>query len=86
MLNRRILRIKAFKVMYSFAEDPTKSLAEAESELEVSCEATRSLYLFMLGIIPYLTREASARIESAKGKFNPTEEDRPSFGQRPGPD
>lgn len=76
MLNRRILRIKAFKVMYSFAEDPTKSLAEAESELEVSCEATRSLYLFMLGIIPYLTREASARIESAKGKFNPTEEER----------
>lgn len=76
MLNRRILRIKAFKVMYSFAEDPAKSLAEAESELEVSCEATRSLYLFMLGIIPYLTREASARIESAKGKFNPTEEER----------
>ena len=76
MLNRRILRIKAFKVMFSFAEDPAKSLAEAESELEVSCEATCSLYLFMLGIIPYLTREASARIESAKGKFNPTEEER----------
>ena len=69
MLNRRILRIKAFKVMYSFAEDPTKSMAEAESELEVSCEATRSLYLFMLGIIPYLTREASARIESAELVF-----------------
>lgn len=76
MLNRRILRIKAFKVMYSYAEDPTMSLTEAESQLEVSCEATRSLYLFMLGIIPFLTREASARIESAKGKFNPTEEER----------
>ena len=76
MLNRRILRIKAFKVLYSFAEDPSMTLAEAESQLEVSCEATRSLYLFMLCIIPYLTREAAARIESAKGKFNPTEEER----------
>ncbi|MBR1926393.1 MAG: hypothetical protein IJ840_01370 [Bacteroidales bacterium] len=62
--------------MYGCAEDPSKSLAEAESELEVSCEATRSLYLFMLSVIPYLTREAAARIENAKGKFNPTEEER----------
>ena len=76
MLNRRILRIKAFKVLYSFAEDPSMTLSEAESQLEVSCEATRSLYLFMLGIIPYLTREAAARIERGKGEFNPTEEER----------
>ena len=76
MLNRRILRIKAFKVLYSYAENPAMTLAEAESALETSCEATRSLYLFMLSIIPCLTREAAARIENAKGKFNPTEEER----------
>ena len=76
MLNRRILRIKAFKVLYSFAEDPSMTLAEAESQLEMSCEATRSLYLFMLGIIPYLTREAAVRIENAGKKFNPTEEEK----------
>ena len=76
MLNRRILRIKAFKVLYGYAENPAMTLAEAESALETSCEATRSLYLFMLSIIPCLTREAAARIESAKGKFNPTEEER----------
>lgn len=75
MLNRRILRIKAFKVLYSFAEDPSMTLAEAESQLEISCEATRSLYLFMMSLIPALTDEAASRIEAARGKFNPTEEE-----------
>ena len=76
MLNRRILRIKAFKVLYSYAENQSMTLAEAESLLEASCEATRSLYLFMLDIIPYLTAEARTRIENAQRKFNPTEEER----------
>lgn len=76
MLNRRILRIKAFKVLYSYAENPAMTLAEVESALEISCEATRSLYLLMLDIIPAITREAAARIENARGKFNPTEEEK----------
>ena len=76
MLNRRILRIKAFKVLYSYAENPSMTLPEAESLLEASCEATRSLYLFMLDIIPYLTAEARTRIENARNKFNPTDEER----------
>lgn len=76
MLNRRILRIKAFKVLYSYAENPSMTLAEAESQLETSCEATRSLYLFMLSIIPHITREASERIENARKKFNPSEEEK----------
>ena len=76
MLNRRILRIKAFKVLYGYAENQSMTLAEAESLLEASCEATRSLYLFMLDIIPYLTSEARTRIENARLKFNPTEEER----------
>lgn len=75
MLNRRILRIKAFKVLYSYVENPSATLPEAEALLEASCEATRSLYLFMLDIIPYLTAEARTRIENARNKFNPTEEE-----------
>ncbi|MBR4817861.1 MAG: hypothetical protein IKZ72_04400, partial [Bacteroidales bacterium] len=76
MLNRRILRIKAFKVLYSYAENPSMSLKEAQAQLEMSCRATRSLYLFMLSIIPALTEEARARIEAARSKFNPTEEEK----------
>lgn len=76
MLNRRILRIKAFKVLYSYAENPSMTLKEAQAQLEMSCRATRSLYLFMLAIIPALTEEARARVEAARAKFNPTEEEK----------
>ena len=76
MLNRRILRIKAFKALYSYAENPAMTLKEAEAMLEHSCEATRDLYLFLLSVIGPLTAEASSRIEAARSKFNPTEEER----------
>ena len=76
MLNRRILRIKAFKVLYSSVIAENMSLAEAESQLEISCEATRDLYIYMLGIVSPLTKIARDRIEAAKSKLNPTEEER----------
>ena len=75
MLNRRILRIKAFKVLYSYAENPALTLKEALASLETSEEATRDLYLYMLSVIPALTQEAARRVEAARGKFNPTQED-----------
>ena len=75
MLNRRILRIKAFKVIYGYAVKGNMTLDEAFSELDKSCEATRDLYLFMLAIISPLTQIARDRIEAARAKFNPTEEE-----------
>ena len=75
MLNRRILRIKAFKVLYSNAIAENMSLNQAQSQLDVACEATRDLYVYMLGIVSPLTKIARDRIESAKSKFNPTEEE-----------
>lgn len=76
MLNRRILRIKVFKVLYCSVLAGGGTLAEAEAGLDASCEATRDLYVFMLGIVPPLTRVARERLESARKKFNPTEEER----------
>ena len=76
MLNRRILRIKAFKTLYGSVLSGNMLLAQAESQLEVSCEATRDLYIYMLGIVSPLTAIARDRIEAAKAKFNPTEEER----------
>lgn len=76
MLNRRILRIKVFKAIYTYAENPGMTLKELESLLELSCESTRDLYLFMLSVTKPLTEEALSRIESARNKFNPTEEER----------
>ena len=75
MLNRRILRIKAFKVLYSYAVTGRPSLREALRQLDCSCEAVRDLYLFMLALVSPLTREANNRMESAKGKINPSPED-----------
>ena len=75
MLNRRILRIKAFKVLYSYAENRTMTLQEALSALDISCEATRDLYLLLLAVIGPLTAEAARRAEAARHKFNPTEEE-----------
>lgn len=76
MLNRRILRIKAFKVLYGSVLAGNMSLSQAEAQLEMSCEATRDLYIYMLGIISPLTKIARDRIEAAKAKFNPTEEEK----------
>ena len=76
MLNRRILRIKAFKVLYSSVLSGNMSLAQAETQLECSCEAARDLYIYMLGIVSPLTAIARERIEAAKTKFNPTDEER----------
>jgi len=75
MLNRRILRIKAFKVLYSYAENPDMTFKEAQSLLDASSEATRDLYLFLLGIVEPLTEEARRLVEAAREKFNPTEEE-----------
>ena len=76
MLNRRILRIKAFKVLYSSVLSGNMALAEAESQLDLACEATRDLYIYMLGIVSPLTKIAQDRIEAAMAKFNPTEEEK----------
>lgn len=75
MLNRRILRIKAFKVLYSYAENPDLTCSEVLSRLKAGCEATRDLYLLLLSITGPLTEEARRRIEAARGKFSPTEEE-----------
>ena len=75
MLNRRILRIKAFKAIYSRVENPAMSLKDIEFELEQSCEATRDLYLRLLALVSPLTMEARSRIEAARSKFNPSPEE-----------
>ena len=66
MLNRRILRIKAFKVLYSSVLAENMSLAQAEAQLDASCEAARDLYIYMLGIVSPLTQIARERIDKLR--------------------
>ncbi len=76
MLNRRILRIKAFKVLYSVEMAGSLPYSEVEAKLDASCESVRDLYVMMMGIISPLTAVAEEKIASAKKKFNPTEEEK----------
>lgn len=76
MLNRRILRIKVFKVLFSCAENKGMTLKDAREAFNDSCEATRDLYLYMMSIIVPLTETARKQIDAAAAKFNPTEEER----------
>ena len=76
MLNRRILRIKAFKTLYGSVISDNMSLPQAEAQLEVACEATRDLYIYMLGVVSPLTAIAKDRLDAARAKFNPTDEER----------
>ncbi|MBQ0043817.1 MAG: hypothetical protein KBT05_02215 [Bacteroidales bacterium] len=65
MLNRRILRIKAFKALYSSVilreSGADTSISDAEKLLAESCESTRNLYVLMLGLVPALTAVAGTK-------------------------
>lgn len=76
MLNRRILRIKAFKELFAIEMSQDKSLANARKELDMALESTRDLYLFMLAGIPAITAIAQDRINQLKKKINKTEEEK----------
>lgn len=76
MLNRRILRIKAFKELFAIEMLPERSLADARKELDLSIEATRDLYLFMLSSVEALTSVAQERFAQLQKKVNKTEEEK----------
>ena len=76
MLNRSILRIKAFETAYSSVLSGDLTLPAARCRLKESCEATRDLFVFLCGMVAPLTAVASERIEVLRTKFNPSEEER----------
>lgn len=75
MLNRRILRIKAFKALYEYSVRGGMELPEVLEELERSSEAVRDLYVYMLGLVPALTATAAERLRMRMNKLRPDEED-----------
>ncbi|HIZ87051.1 MAG TPA: transcription termination factor [Candidatus Coprenecus pullistercoris] len=76
MLNRRLIRIKVFKVLYSVVTSGSDSVKEAEKTLMYSCEKTLHLYYFILNAAVALQNAAENRIETGLKKFNPSPEER----------
>lgn len=73
MLNRRLIRIKVFKVLYAAETSESVELSAAEKELLLSCSKTLDLYYFLLNIAPALKRLALQKIEAGRNKFHPSE-------------
>ena len=61
-----MLRVKAFKILYSYAENPGMTLKEALAALDTSCEATRDLSVYLLSIVIPLTAEAARQAEALR--------------------
>lgn len=75
MINRRLLRIKVFKVLFSRVYSGKESYQAAEKELLLSCEKTLDLYYFLLKIPIEIRKIAQEKIESGLQKFHPTPEE-----------
>jgi len=71
MINRRLIRIKVFKVLYSNMFGGSDSIQEAQKQLRMSCQSTHQLYFFIMNLMVALRKAAQARIENGLRKFNP---------------
>lgn len=75
MLNRRLIRIKAFKELFAFEFSGGTSPQAAVSNLMKDCDKTRELYCFLLNITGSLVKVARERIDAGMRKFHPSEEE-----------
>jgi transcription antitermination protein NusB len=75
MFNRRYLRVKTMQALYEafIAEDG--NVANGEKNLIKAIENLKVLSVYQLAILPQLVRIAEDRIEDAKNKMLPTQED-----------
>lgn len=75
MINRRLIRIKVFKVLYSSVFSDSFSVPEAEKELKLSCSQTLNLYYLILNLMVSIKRAAETRIDNGLRKYQPTQEE-----------
>ncbi|OFY89681.1 MAG: transcription antitermination factor NusB [Bacteroidetes bacterium RIFCSPLOWO2_12_FULL_31_6] len=75
MLSRRYLRIKVFQALYAYYQSDDKNLKKVESELFLSIEKMYDLYLMLLILGPELFHQSKLKMEGAKNKMLPTEDD-----------
>ncbi|MDD6778144.1 MAG: transcription antitermination protein NusB [Bacteroidales bacterium] len=76
MINRILIRIKVVQLLYSYmTSGRTLSAKEACKELEKSLDMGYDLYHYLLLLMVELTELHADRLEQAKEKYLPTEED-----------
>ena len=75
MLNRRLIRIKVFKVLFARISSGSMSVSSAQEDLLRSCIVTKNLFYYILGSSLAVRNFAEERIEAGLKKFYPTPEE-----------
>lgn len=75
MISRRYLRIKTFQALYAYFQSNDKNLRKVENELFLSIERMHDLYLILLTLGQELIHQSKLKMEEAKKKRLPSEED-----------
>lgn len=76
MINRVLIRIKAVQMLYAYYQSGNKDLVKAEKEFFYSLEKAYELYHYLLQLILAVTQYARLRIDTARNKYLPSEEER----------
>lgn len=76
MLNRRLIRIKVFKSLFSAVSSGADSAIGVERSFLTSCDKTRDLYFFMMDVAVALKSAADMKIEAGLKKFHPTPQEK----------
>jgi N utilization substance protein B len=75
MLSRRHLRVKVLQALYAFFQSDGDDIAVGEKQLIKSTDKLYELYIYQLSFLIRLADFTRNRIEEAKKKYYPTEED-----------
>lgn len=75
MINRRIIRIKVLQSLFSYNLQAIDSIDELDKDLKFTFSRIYDLYFFLLLFLIELNEYAILRMEKAKNKFLPSEED-----------
>jgi N utilization substance protein B len=75
MISRRQLRIKALQSLYAYYKTGREDMGRSEKELHFNIEKAFELYHYLLLLILDVSLYAESRIELARNKRIPTEED-----------
>jgi N utilization substance protein B len=76
MINRALIRIKVVQMVYAYYQSDSKDLAKAEKEFFHSIEKAADLYHYLLQLILTETEYAFQRLDTARNKYLPTEEEK----------
>jgi N utilization substance protein B len=75
MISRRLLRVKALQILYAYRISENDSLQKSEKELIFSIEKSYELYHLILQLLVDISNYSRQRIDIARSKYFPTEEE-----------